>query len=207
MALSDLQRRVASIVMSVPGGESFALAGGGALLVLGVVDRTTRDLDYFTTSPSAVEEVVPRVAAALEEAGINVARNRIVAGFARLSASDGAEETVIDFALDSRIFEAVSTPLGPVLALDELAADKMLALFSRAEARDFVDVHQLRSRYSRAELSSLATRKDPGFHAEGFVDALTSISRHDRTEFDVDDGTFRLLRHEFAGWREELRSD
>jgi hypothetical protein len=123
MALSALQTQAATIIKSVPGAERFALAGGGALLVLGVVHRTTRDLDYFATSSSAVDEAVPRIAAALEDAGLRVERDRILPGFARLTASDSREETVIDFAQDSRIFEPVDTPLGPVLALDELAAD------------------------------------------------------------------------------------
>lgn len=43
------------------------------------------------------------------------------------------------------------TEVGPALALDELAADNMLALFGRAEARDFVDVYRLRARYDRAD--------------------------------------------------------
>jgi predicted nucleotidyltransferase component of viral defense system len=46
------------------------------------------------------------------------------------------------------------TEVGPALGSDELAADKMLALFGRAEPRDFVDVYRLRRLYGREDWSS-----------------------------------------------------
>ena len=51
--LTDLQRRVRSIVASLPEGAAVALAGGGALIVTGVVRRGTGDLDFFAAHPSA----------------------------------------------------------------------------------------------------------------------------------------------------------
>jgi hypothetical protein len=45
MSLSELQQRVAPLVLSLPEAEGFALAGGSALIAHEVVDRTTGDLD------------------------------------------------------------------------------------------------------------------------------------------------------------------
>jgi hypothetical protein len=45
--LSETQRRVATLVLSLPEAEGFALAGGAALILHGVTDRDTRDLDCF----------------------------------------------------------------------------------------------------------------------------------------------------------------
>ena len=55
--LDPLQEQFGAIVDRVPEGREVALAGGGALIVWGVVTRPTRDLDYFGTSQEAVDEL------------------------------------------------------------------------------------------------------------------------------------------------------
>jgi hypothetical protein len=45
--LSDLQQRIAGVVGRLPEARSFALAGGGALILRGDVDRRTRDPAVF----------------------------------------------------------------------------------------------------------------------------------------------------------------
>ncbi len=62
---------------------------------------------------------------------------------------------------DARIREAVQLSFGRVLHPDEVAADKTLALFGRAAARDLVDVAALSERYPLERLCELATEKDP----------------------------------------------
>jgi predicted nucleotidyltransferase component of viral defense system len=47
---------------------------------------------------------------------------------------------VVEVAHDARIREAVQLSFGRVLHPEEVAADKTLALFGRAAARDLVDV-------------------------------------------------------------------
>ena len=49
------------------------------------------------------------------------------------------DHTEVDLCVDHRLLPAEPSALGPVLALEELAANKLLALFDRVEARDFVD--------------------------------------------------------------------
>ena len=44
--LTPLQHRIARLVASLPEAEGFALAGAGALVIHGYIDRQTRDLDY-----------------------------------------------------------------------------------------------------------------------------------------------------------------
>lgn len=53
--LSDFQLRVARIIAGLIEAEDFALAGGAALIVRGDVERAARDLDFFGTSPDAVD--------------------------------------------------------------------------------------------------------------------------------------------------------
>jgi predicted nucleotidyltransferase component of viral defense system len=63
---------------------------------------------------------------------------------------------VVEIAHDARIREAVQLSFGRVLHPDEVAADKTLALFGRAAARDLVDVAALSGRYTLEQLCELA---------------------------------------------------
>jgi hypothetical protein len=70
---------------------------------------------------------------------------------------------VVEAAHDARIREAVQLSFGRVLHPDEVAADKTLALFGRAAARDLVDVAALSARYPLEWLCELTAEKDAGF--------------------------------------------
>lgn len=204
--LSALQQRVAALVSGLPEAEDFALAGAAALIIRGEVARVTADLDFFATMPASVERLVPALEAALTAAGLQVERATVTAGFARLLVTDAARErTTIDLCWDSRLRPTEASPLGPTLAGEELAASKMLALFTRAEARDFIDVVRLARRYGFERLCELAEEKDPGFHLAALADALASISRIPRRAFDVDDETLDDIRGTVNEWRSRLR--
>ncbi|MGH8991181.1 MAG: nucleotidyl transferase AbiEii/AbiGii toxin family protein [Acidimicrobiia bacterium] len=199
--LTPLQERIATIFAALPEASDFALAGGAALIVRGDVDRETRDLDFFATTPAAVNRLLPRFEEALEEAGMAVEHQQVSHGFVRLEVSASGDQTTVDLCYDSRIRPAESSRLGPVMAGEELAAGKLLALFSRALARDFVDVHHLARLYGFERLCELAVEKDPGFDLAALADALGAIRRLSRSEFDVDDVTFERLEQAVAGWR------
>lgn len=74
-------------------------------------------------------------------------------------------------------------PISSVRALDDLAGDKLLALFGRAAPRDFVDVHALRDRFTRRTLESLAAAKDLGFNL-----AVTDVPLTPRRDNSVTTG-------------------
>lgn len=207
MPLSDLQAHVARTITEIPEAQDFVLAGGAAMSILGIGDRTTNDLDYFATAARAVDEVRPAIERGLRHAGLTVTLERAEPGFARYVISDAADRTLLDLAYDYRLLPPQQTPFGPVLDRDELAADKTLALFGRAEPRDFVDVYQLRASYTHEQLCDLAVRKDPGFDRDHFRRALDAIARHDRAEFGLDDRHYTAMRREFANWAVELGAE
>ncbi len=161
--LSPLQRRVASLLAQLPEASNFVLAGGAALITHGEIGRRTRDLDFFTVDPPQVDQLVPIFEAAVRSAGLAVIEVQVVAGFARLVVADGMERTGVDIAADARLFPAERSELGLVLSLEELAVDKVLAIFGRAEARDFIDLAALESRFGLTHLCKLAVTKDAGF--------------------------------------------
>jgi hypothetical protein len=200
--LSPLQEQIAEIVAGLDEAEGFALAGGAALIVRGDVRRQTRDLDFFGLTGDAVDRLVPAVDRALSAAGFVVRHAQVSPGFARLSVAEGEESTEVDLAADARLFPAEPGPFAPTLTGEELAVDKVLALFGRAEARDFADLMALEPRYGLDRLCTLAAEKDLGFEAALFAEMLGRFDRLRRDEFELDDAEFERLRGEVARWRE-----
>ena len=140
VVLSALQLRVAAIVRELPEAEDFVLAGGGALVARGDVDRTTRDLDYFAQSADQVPLLHTALDRALAADGLTVTTVQATGGFVRIVVTDSTSTTEVDLAHDYRLLPPEDTAVGLTLALEELAIDKVLALFDRAEARDFIDL-------------------------------------------------------------------
>jgi len=204
MPLSDIQRDVASLVLSLPEAADFALAGGAALIFYGVVDRPTRDLDCFGPSLEAVDRLVPTAVAALRDAGFEVELEHADSGFARLLVAAQGNETQRDLGFDPAGLEATPTAIGAVRALADLAGDKLLALFSRAAPRDFVDVAGLLRTFSREELLSLAEAKDNGFDHAVLAEAFGVLLSIRRERFDVTDDEYADMCSIFAIWRAEL---
>ena len=174
-------------------GTTVALAGGGALIVTGIVQRPTEDLDFFAPHPQPIAPVLEALEAKLLSEGFRVTRLHSAETFARLQIESDSETTRIDFATDYRLMPAVQTEEGAVLAERELAADKTLALFGRAEPRDFLDFQSLAARFSLDELCDLAASKDAGFHRKHLAEVLEFIDRRDREVFDIDDDAYRDL--------------
>ena len=202
--LSPLQQRLRQLVSQLPDTDTVALAGGAALIVRGIVDRATRDLDFFATSPEEVDRLLPQLEVLLRNDGLKVQRIQVADGFARLLVSTDVETTRIDLAWDARRFPLEHAEDGPILSEDELTADKTLALFGRAAARDVIDVAALASRHGLERLCVLAAEKDPGFNRPVFADMLRSFDRLPRADFDVDDAEFHRLGELVNGWLQQL---
>jgi hypothetical protein len=200
--LSPLQRRVAELVAGLEEAEGFALAGGAALIARGEVQRQTRDLDFFGLTAAAVDRLVPAVDSALRAAGLRVEYVQQDPGFARLLVESDDDRTELDLAADARLFPAEPGQPAPTLSGEELAVDKLLALFGRAEARDFVDLLAVEPRYGLERLCRLAAEKDRGFSPAVFVEMLGRFGRLRREEFGLDDPSYAKLRAEVDRWRE-----
>lgn len=200
--LSPLQEQVAKTIAGLEEAKDFALAGGAALIVRGDVRRHTRDLDFFGLTPAAVDRLVPAVDRALREAGLVVHHIQVSHGFARLVVESGDDRTEVDLAADARLFPAEPGQPAPLLSGEELAVDKVLAVFGRAEARDFVDLMAVEGRYGLDRLCELAAKKDLGFTPALFVEMLGRFGRLRREEFEIDDLSYDQLGRELDGWRQ-----
>jgi predicted nucleotidyltransferase component of viral defense system len=138
---------VASIIAGLAEADGFALAGGAALIARGEVQRQTRDLDFFGLTTDAVDRLVPVVDRALRDAGFVVRHVQDSHGFARLIVESNDDRTELDLGADARLFPTEPGRVAPTLSGEELAVDKVLAVFGRAEARDFVDLAAVEERY------------------------------------------------------------
>lgn len=179
--------------------------GGGALIARGDVDRLTRDLDFFATQPDDVDRLLPGLEGALREAGLAVERRQAAPGFARLLVTDDVgDQTEVDLGADARLLPPEPSRYGPVLSGEELAVDKVLAVFGRAEARDFIDLAVLEPRFRLSYLCRRALDKDLGFRPAVLRTMLDRFSRLARDEFDIDDAGFERLCVTLSRWRAEL---
>ncbi|MGH3987652.1 MAG: nucleotidyl transferase AbiEii/AbiGii toxin family protein [Actinomycetes bacterium] len=211
MSLDPLHEELARLALSLPEAGPVALAGGGAMLAHGLVARPTQDLDLFTPDPDDVVRLADALAVALRADGARVTIDRRDPGFARMVVTmpDG-RAVAVEVAHDARIRDTVRLAFGPVLHPDEVAADKTLALFGRAAARDLVDVDALQHRYTRDQLFALAAEKDPGFDPGVFADALAAAARHSDAAFaelGLDAAATVSLRARADQWRRELRPE
>jgi hypothetical protein len=203
--LSPLQRRIATIVAVLPEAEDFALAGGAALIVHGAIDRTTRDLDFFGLEPQAVDRLAPVAERALRAEGLTVERVLDNPGFVRLLVSADDDRTEVDLGSDARLFPVDQGPGFPLLTTEELAVDKVLAVFGRAEARDFVDLMAVEDRFGLDRLLEVAAEKDHGFDPLVFSDMTERFDRLRRDEFPVDDEQYGRLARIVRIWRTQAR--
>lgn len=191
--LSALQRRVWGAIASIPEADAFALAGGAAMIALGIVERETTDLDLFGTLPEHVEQLGAVVSDALTEQGFTVARLRTTPALLRLQVASGGDAVTVDLGYIYPRFATVQTPEGTVVSPQDLVADKLLAMWGRSAPRDFIDVHALAQRFSLEEMCSLAAQKDTGFRPELLHYGLAPFDRLPRRRFDIDDAHYTAL--------------
>lgn len=92
----------------------------------------------------------------------------------------------------------------PTLSIEELAADKVLARFGQAEARDFVDVYVLAKHLPPERMFELAAEKDGGFDPYQLAVSIGRLDHHPRTELDIDDEGYVALRAFFTDLRRRL---
>lgn len=204
-SLTPFQIAVAQVFFSLPESDGFLLAGGSGLAAQHLISRSTQDLDLFTQGGRGG---VPAARDAFESAvvgrGWAVRRIRDTETFCRLVVSD-SEDLLVDLAVDSPPNLPIAPSVaGPTFGLEELAGRKLVALFDRAEARDFADVFALVQRYSPEVLLRRAAEIDLGFDAVVLAQMLGSLSRFRDEEIPVEPSEAAAVRRFFSQWRKEL---
>lgn len=113
------------------------------------------------------------------------------------------EEVLVDLAIDSPPRTAPTvTVLGPTLAPPELAGRKLLALFGRAEARDFADVFLLAQRFGKEALLEQAESLDAGFDRTVLAQMVGTLGRFEDEEIPLGREDLRAAKTFFRAWIE-----
>ncbi len=210
--LTPLQRRAARILFDLPDSDGFALAGGSALVALGVVDRLTRDLDAFIAAepgnpPGDVRPLATSFTDALTADGWTVELVRDHVTFARLLATLDGETIEVDLAVDSPpLFPLQQVDGIPAFTAEDLAARKILAILDRTEGRDVTDLWTLSTRLGRAECVAWAQQLDSGVSAHDVADAFARLDRLRDEELPCDGAERAAVRRWFDEWVGDLRS-
>ncbi len=206
--------RVARVALSVAERHGFALGGGQALRVYGLVRRPTEDIDLVTDLGCCLRTVCGLVADALTGDGLSAAPPVdlgsdlafLTSGedFAELDTWDDRVAVRLSFARLPRRRRPVRMPVGPVLHVDDVLGVKMCALVSHCEIRDFVDIAAaLDAGHSRRRLLRRAREHEPDLRDE---DVAAAIGRLDVmpdsqfTRYGLSGSDVAALRRRFADW-------
>jgi sensor domain CHASE-containing protein len=177
--MDPFHERLARIALDAAGPYGFALAGGYAIQAHGFLSRLSSDVDIFASSRHELDftQAVDAVVAAYRQAELDVVVEVRSSSFVRLDVAYADDSTKVEMGVDWRANEPVHLAVGPVLHADDAVANKLCALFGRAEVRDFVDVDAILTsgRYTEDELVLLAVDHDPGFERSRFAEALAAI--------------------------------
>jgi hypothetical protein len=190
--LDEFQAEVARVALQSAQRHGFALAGGNALAVHGVIVRPTEDVDLFTGPEGDLQAATEDAVAALIKAGFTVTLiedelGGLFGGFdqdmAELEVSRGEQAVRLQLVRFDRHHAPVLTDLGPVLHLDDILGSKVAALATRAEPRDYIDVAAALRSHDREHLLDLARQADPGLTDAEFADAMRRLDMLDDTVF------------------------
>jgi hypothetical protein len=214
--VDPFHERLALVGLAALARYGFALAGGYAVQAHGLLERPSEDVDMFTTlaAEEAFPEAVRAAVAAYTDAGLTVDVLLENAMFARLALLDptSGQASKVELGIDWRKHPPTLLDIGPVLARDDAVANKVCALYSRGQARDYIDVDAAlrRGTYTRKQLLDLAADHDPGFEAAHFAQALRAIRRLPLAEFTaygLSNPQAAALVERVVAWAEDLTTD
>ncbi|HSA49458.1 MAG TPA: nucleotidyl transferase AbiEii/AbiGii toxin family protein [Yinghuangia sp.] len=213
----DLHRQLIALGLEAGAAHGFALAGGYAVQAHHIVARLSDDVDLFTSwdRRDEVTAATDHIVSAYRQHGFHVVVADQTDSYVQLlvspphAADDPDAAVKIELVADIRLHEPVATELGLALHPDDVAAGKMSALFSRAAARDYIDVAALLSgdHYTREQLIDLATERDGGFDQDVFAQMLDGIHRYKDADFlryGITPATLRQTRDQITHWHAQL---
>ena len=102
--------------------------------------------------------------------------------------------------------------IGPVLSLQDAVGNKVSALYSRGEPRDYLDVDAIRSfgTFADNELVIAAAERDAGFDVLMFaqqLDAARQISERDVAGYGVSADGLQGVKDRCVQWAAQLREE
>lgn len=203
--LTAFQVEVAQLFFSLPEAADFLVAGGAALIAQGLVHRTTEDLDFFCGPTPSISDTADAFEAAAAARGWTGQRLRDSEQFVRVQVRGPAASQLVDIGVDAAAQRPpVMCMIGPSYDPIELCARKLLALFDRAEARDFTDVYAFSALHGTDQALELARSLDRGLTPELLAVSIRSIGRHLPSDFPSPAADVADMLDFFAAWADAL---
>lgn len=205
-----LHRAVARVALAVADKHGFALGGGVAWVVRGLVHRPTEDVDLFTDTDGGVAAAADEVRAALrahgwqvtEETGDPLFRD-MAAHLREFTVAEGDRALRLTLCRSERRHAPAVMDLGPVMHLDDLVAGKVAALVNRREVRDYIDVAAALQRYPLDRVLELAAALDPALDPADVAGAGRYLDRLDDARFaryGLSAAQTAAVRRRLAAW-------
>ena len=181
--LNPLQKAFLQAFFATSVGQRFFLTGGSALAAFHLQHRFSDDLDIFTLDDQALEASVRPVETIALELNCELERTRVSQYFQQffLKHPEQSVPLKIDMVRDfgPQYGERFIREGIIVDSLDNIAANKVLAIFGRADIKDFVDLYLiLQAGYDLDQLFEKARDKDLGLTWFYFAGMLRQINRH-----------------------------
>ena len=164
--LNPFQKKILKAFTEIEESRAFYLTGDTALSVFYLAHRLSEDFDLFTSDEPLISIVARKFKSKLETLAIQVREIRNFSSFWEAVASEDDESFKIQLAYDSPF--VLEQPIEKdglrIHSFEDIAAGKLLALFGRAEERDFIDIYFIvkNGGISLERLIELAKTKDPG---------------------------------------------
>ncbi len=148
------------------GTPPFFLTGGTALSAFYLQHRYSEDLDLFTLDSDVFDRVPLYVADTATRLTASVASLQTAPQFRRYQLSRKGESVIVDFVREvvPQISEEKNRFEGIMVdTLDDITANKICTVISRAEIKDYIDLYFLgRAGYPLENYIESAQRKDAG---------------------------------------------
>lgn len=182
MSLDSFQRRVLEGFFERQ--SRFFLTGGGALAGFHLKHRGTKDLDLFTTE-DALEQGVAALHEVAQSLGASIESLRTATTFRRFLLRRRGDSAMVDLVQDlaPQLYPKLMVGKIRIDPPEEILANKLCALLSRAELRDLVDIYTLAERgFSIETAVNEASRKDGGMSPGQLAFILSEIQIGDDAE-------------------------
>lgn len=202
MSVTPFQATVLRLLAPNRSPESFV--AGGIALQAHQETRWSADVDVFHDAEASVIRCSERDLATLNAAGYEVVRELWTPSYRRAWISKGKEGVKLEWCHDAawRFFPIETDPLlGWRLHWFDAITNKALAMGSRAETRDLVDLVAYNNRCRLHAVVWAACAKDPGFGPQLLLEQMRRNSRVDPAELremGVSEDAQTLKRHWLA---------
>ena len=214
--MRSFHKQIARIGLSVLDQFGFVLAGGYAMSAHGIGNRPSMDVDLFTdrNDPRDFLRAKKAFVEAMEDSGLIVAVRNDAELFFDVLINDPirGESGEIQLAYDYRLCTPVVLSIGPVLDIHDAAGAKMSALYSRGEARDYVDIfHAVESdAFTLDQLIELADEREAFPMDRGIlINRFRSLFRHSAEAFvayDINPTDRLRMIAQFNYWATHIES-